>query len=109
MATLDELAVLFKVLSHPQRLRILQLLNDGERCVCEIVQTLGLRQAYVSQQLTLLRQAGLICFRKEGWSVYYRIARPEVQTLLQMAQAVHDRLGECAFLSPDDLDQTGQP
>lgn len=107
MATLDELAMLFKVLSHPQRLRILQLLNDGERCVCEIVQALGLRQAYVSQQLILLRQAGLICFRKEGWNVYYRVACPEVQMLLQMAQAVHDRLGECALFSPDDLNLTG--
>ncbi len=103
MATFDELADLFKVLSHPRRLAILQLLGGRELCVGEIEKALHLRQAYVSQQLTLLRQAGLVCFRKDGWNVWYRIARPEAAALLETAEAIRDTLGECARVSPDDV------
>ena len=69
-----DLATLFKALAHPKRLAILETLRDAERCVCEIEEALDLRQAYVSQQLTVLREAGLVCYRKDGWNVYYRIA-----------------------------------
>lgn len=97
-----ELAVLFKALAHPKRLAILKTLRDGERCVCEIEAALDLRQAYVSQQLTILREAGLVCYRKDGWNVYYRIARPEVYTLLEMATVIHGNLGMCALQGPDE-------
>ncbi|MEJ5311683.1 MAG: metalloregulator ArsR/SmtB family transcription factor [Anaerolineae bacterium] len=99
--TNEELASLFKVLGHPQRLAILRLLESQELCVCEIEAALDLRQAYISQQLTLLREAGLVCFRREGWNVRYRIARPEVYTLLEMAEAIHSTLGECAWVEPE--------
>ncbi len=99
----DELAMLFKALSHPQRLAILRLLEGRELCVCDIEEALDLRQAYVSQQLTQLREAGLVCFRKDGWNVRYRIARPEVHTLLEMAETIHDMLGECALATPEQI------
>ena len=102
-----ELAFLFKALSHPRRLAILQALKDRELCVCEIEETLGLRQAYVSQQLTVLREAGLVCYRKDGWNVYYRIARSEVYALLEMASAIHGGLGMCALTGPDDVTSQG--
>ncbi len=102
MVTPEELATLFKVLSHPKRLAILHSLEGRELCVCELEAALKLRQAYVSQQLTLLREAGLVCFRKEGWNVRYRIARPEVYTLLEMAEAIHGTLGECALILSDE-------
>lgn len=105
--TNDELADLFKTLGHPKRLAILRLLESRERCVCEIEEALDLRQAYVSQQLTLLRKAGLVCFRKEGWNVSYRIARPEVYTLLEMAEAIHNTLGECAWVEPEEVSPKG--
>jgi DNA-binding transcriptional ArsR family regulator len=101
-----ELTPLFKALAHPKRLAILQLLRDQELCVCEIEEALGLRQAYVSQQLTVLREAGLVCYRKDGWNVHYRIARPEVYTLLEMASVIHDGLGVCANTPPDDQGAT---
>ena len=101
--TSDELATLFKALSHPKRLAILCLLEGRELCVCDIEEALDLRQAYVSQQLTLLREAGLVCFRKDGWNVRYRIARPEVHTLLEIAEAIHDTLGECALATPEQI------
>lgn len=96
MATHDDLAGLYKALSHPKRLAILETLQDGELCVCEIEEMLALRQSYVSQQLTVLREAGLVCFRKDGWNVLYRISRPEVHGLIDLAGTIQDQLGACA-------------
>lgn len=99
--TNDELSDLFKALGHPKRLAILRLLKGQEMCVCDIEEALDLRQAYVSQQLGVLREMGLVCFRKDGWNVRYRIARPEVYTLLSLAADIHGSLGECAWMDPD--------
>ncbi|MFP4396092.1 MAG: ArsR/SmtB family transcription factor [Anaerolineales bacterium] len=92
----QDLTTLFKALAHPKRMAILEQLQQGEQCVCEIEETLELRQAYVSQQLAVLREAGLVCFRRDGWNVLYRIARPEVLTLLEMAAQIQSQLGPCA-------------
>ncbi len=97
----EELAILFKALAHPKRLAILELLQGQELCVCDIEEALDLRQAYVSQQLTVLREVGLVCFRREGWNVFYRLARPEVEELLQMAETIHTHLGTCAVEALD--------
>lgn len=87
MEALENTAALFKLLSHPSRLAILQILRDGEECVCHMSAALGLRQAYISQQLMVLRQAGLVSDRREGWNVYYRVTKPEVYALLDAAFA----------------------
>jgi ArsR family transcriptional regulator len=85
---LERTAELFKALMHPERLAILGMLREGERCVCEIEQELGHRQAYVSQQLGVLRNAGLVAQRREGWRVFYRLARPEILTVIAAAQGI---------------------
>jgi len=85
MDTLENAAALFKLLSHPSRLAILQVLRDGEECVCHMEAALGLRQAYISQQLMVLRQAGLVADRREGWNIFYRVVKPEVYALLDAA------------------------
>ena len=59
-------AEIFAAMSHPSRLEILDLLRDGESCVCHIQAMLDHRQAYISQHLNILRQTGLIIRRKEG-------------------------------------------
>ena len=82
---------LFKVLSHPARLAILSILREGEQCVCHIEAILGLRQAYISQQLTVLRQADFIEDRRDGWNIFYRVNKPEVYQLLDQ---VGETLGE---------------
>jgi ArsR family transcriptional regulator len=82
METIEASAALFKVLAHPTRVAILQLLRHGEACVCHLEAVLGVRQAYLSQQLAVLREAGLITGRREGWNVYYDIARPEIFAVL---------------------------
>jgi len=81
-------ARLFKVLMHPARLEILDILRDGEACVCHIEATLGQRQAYISQQLSVLRGAGIVQVRREGWNIHYHVAQPQVFALLDVALAM---------------------
>ena len=78
-------ALIFRALMHPARLAILETLRDGEVCVCHLEALLGYRQAYLSQQLAVLREAGLVADRREGWNVYYRVAQPAVFALLDTA------------------------
>jgi ArsR family transcriptional regulator len=75
----------FKLLSHPARIAILEILRDEENCVCHIETILGFRQAYISQQLSVLREAGLIQDRRDGWNIFYRVVRPEVYNILDAA------------------------
>ncbi len=77
---------LLKALTHPTRLAILDILRDGEQCVCHIEAVLGLRQAYISQQLMVLRDAGIVQDRREGWNNYYRVIRPEIYNVLDAAR-----------------------
>jgi len=75
-------AVKLKVMSHPVRLQILDMLRQGEMCVCHIEKALGRRQAYISQQLMTLREAGLVDSRKDGLQVYYWLADDVIAHLL---------------------------
>ncbi len=81
-------AALFKTLSHPVRLSILEILRDGEQCVCHMEATLGRRQSYISQHLIVLREAGILAVRQEGWNVYYHVAKPEVYSVLDAMYAM---------------------
>jgi len=67
-----------QVLADPSRLELLHLLGTGERTVGELVAATGLRQANVSQHLTLLRQRGIVATRRAGTTVYYALADPEI-------------------------------
>lgn len=80
----EHLAELFKGLAHPTRVQILDLLREGEVCVCHIEAALNKRQAYVSQQLMTLREAGLVESRREGLQVYYRLADVRLLDLLNL-------------------------
>jgi ArsR family transcriptional regulator len=79
---------LLKALAHSTRLAILDILREGEQCVCHMEATLGLRQAYISQQLMILKQAGLLEFRRDGLNLYYRVIKPEVFGFLDALQSV---------------------
>jgi ArsR family transcriptional regulator len=61
-----------KALAHPSRLLILDLLADGERCVCDITPRVGADQSTVSKHLAVLKQAGIIDDRRDGPRTYYR-------------------------------------
>ncbi len=88
MDAYNDTAKLFKVLMHPARLEILEILRDGEHCVCHIEAALGQRQAYISQQLSVLREAGIVQDRRDGWNVHYRVIKPQVFALLDVANAM---------------------
>ena len=81
-------ARLFKVLMHPARLAILSLLREGEHCVCHMEAFLGYRQAYISQQLMALREAGLVEDRRDGLNIFYHVTTPEVFTIIDAAVEV---------------------
>ncbi len=78
-----DLAEVFGVLADSTRLRIIATLMEGEVCVCEIAERLGLRQSTVSHQLRLLRDLRLVTFRKEGRTVYYQLCDEHVAILLR--------------------------
>ena len=92
-------AELLNALSHPARLEILELLRDGESCVCHIQAMLDHRQAYISQQLNILRQAGLITSRKEGLRVYYQDQRPRFVRVAGSGKDDPAKAGEMAAVS----------
>jgi ArsR family transcriptional regulator len=79
---------LYKILMHPTRLAILDLLRDGEQCVCHMESVLGQRQAHISQHLMLLRDAGLVSDRRDGWNIFYRVVRPEIYAVLDSMNAL---------------------
>ena len=85
----EQLATIFKALAHPVRIAILDLLRYGEECVCHMEATLGKRQAYISQQLAILRAAQIITDRRDGMNIFYRVVRPEIYALLDAARAVN--------------------
>lgn len=77
-----------KALNHPARIAILRILQDGEHCVCHMEAHLGYRQAYISQQLSVLRETGLIDDRRDGWNVYYRVTDPKIFEILDLIQQI---------------------
>ncbi|MEK7858196.1 MAG: metalloregulator ArsR/SmtB family transcription factor [Elusimicrobiota bacterium] len=74
MKTRPKLDRMFKAFADETRLRILHLLTRGELCVCDLTDTLGLRQPKVSRHLAYLRGAGLVEVRKEGLWKHYSLA-----------------------------------
>jgi DNA-binding transcriptional ArsR family regulator len=79
---------LFKTLAHPVRLSILEILRDGEQCVCHMEAMLKRRQAYISQHLIVLREAGIVADRQDGWNVYYRVVKPEIFDVMDAMAAL---------------------
>jgi len=80
-----QLASFFRALSQPARIEIMLAIGGGEACVCHLEAVLGQRQAYISQHLMALRDAGLITSRRDGRFVYYSLAKPELLAMLQSA------------------------
>ncbi|MGB3389032.1 MAG: metalloregulator ArsR/SmtB family transcription factor [Pseudaminobacter sp.] len=84
-------AELMRSLSHPQRLLLLCALVDGEMSVAELRQELGIEQVPMSQQLMRLRADGLVEARREGTTVFYRITRPQVLTVINALHTAYCR------------------
>ena len=80
-------AMIMKALGHPARLQILEILRQEESCVCHLEHILGQRQAYISQQLSRLREAGLVIDRRQGMNVFYALADESIGPLLDAVRA----------------------
>ncbi len=81
-------AEFFKTLGHPARIRILEVLREGERPVNELIPEVGIEPSHLSQQLAVLRRANLVRSRKVGSSVLYAVSEPRVFDLLEVAKAI---------------------
>ena len=79
-------AELFKALGHPARIRVLEVLSEGERSVSDMQPLVGIESSHLSQQLGILRRAGLVTTRKEGVSVIYSLVDPTLAELLEVAK-----------------------
>ena len=78
----------FKTLAHPARIRVLELLRDGERSVGELIPEVGLEPSHLSQQLGVLRRAHILQARKEGASVRYSVTDDRIFELLEVAKSI---------------------
>ncbi|MBS1879976.1 MAG: helix-turn-helix transcriptional regulator [Actinobacteria bacterium] len=81
-------AEFFRTLGHPARVRVLELLRDGEMTVGQLQAELGLDSSGASQHLAAMRRAGILEARKEGTSVHYSVRDPRVFQLLESARQV---------------------
>jgi DNA-binding transcriptional ArsR family regulator len=80
---LQRAAEIIKLLGHPERLKIVEVLEGREATVSDIQDTLRLPQAIVSQHLAKMRGAEIVTSRRDGVHVYYRITEPKVHHILQ--------------------------
>ncbi len=81
-------AEFIKTLGHPARIRILEVLAQGERSVSEMQPEVGLEASHLSQQLGVLRRAGVVVARKRGTSVNYSMASPDMAELMAVSRRV---------------------
>jgi ArsR family transcriptional regulator len=100
-------AEFFKTLGHPARIRVLELLSEREHAVAELLPHVGIESAHLSQQLAVLRRAGLVTSRREGSTVVYALTSPEVADLLAVARGIltnllSDQVGLLEDLQAED-------
>jgi DNA-binding transcriptional ArsR family regulator len=81
-------AEFFKTLGHPARIRVLELLSQREHTVAEMLPEVGIEPANLSQQLSILRRAGLVTAHRDGLTVSYALTTPQVADLLTVARAI---------------------
>ena len=93
----DPVQPLLRALAEPIRLRVVQALQDGERCVCDLTSELDLAQSKLSFHLKVLKEAGLIRARQDGRWVYYRL---EPSALLLLRDWLGQLAAACQFPAP---------
>ncbi len=84
----QQISTLLRAISQPVRIEILLAIGTGEACVCHLEAAIGQRQAYISQHLMALRQAGILTTRREGRYIYYRLSDPQLLELIQMTASI---------------------
>ncbi len=96
ISTEKQIANLLKVLGAPFRIKLLHSIGYGEACVCHLEALLNKRQAYISQHLMVLRDAGILDTRRDGKYVFYRVADKSIfgliETIAQMLDIPADQI-----------------
>ncbi|MGD2093646.1 MAG: metalloregulator ArsR/SmtB family transcription factor [Phycisphaerales bacterium] len=72
----EKQAEIAKAIAHPLRIAIVNFLKDGEQCVCDIAEYVGSERSNVSRHLSVMVNAGLLEYRKEGLKVIYKLKTP---------------------------------
>jgi ArsR family transcriptional regulator, virulence genes transcriptional regulator len=88
MSIFELQAEISKTLSHPLRIAIIHTLKGGEKTVNDLTKTLGVSQSNISQHLSIMRQRQILKTRKEGSSVFYRVASPKISQACDMVRDV---------------------
>jgi len=81
-------AEILKALAQPTRLKIVDFLRDGERCVCEIFPAIGEEQSNTSRHLNLMVSSGVLFRRKEGVKIFYALKHPEILEIVGLATRI---------------------
>lgn len=89
----DDAAALLKTLANQNRLMIVCTLVEGEHSVGELEQMLGIRQPTLSQQLTVLREAGIVATRRDAKQIFYRLAEDKAARLVMALYEIFCREG----------------
>jgi len=100
-------AEFFKTLGHPARIRVLELLAERDRTVGELLPEVGLESSNLSQQLGVLRRAGVVVASKNGNTVSYSIASPAIAELLAVARKVLTGMLSDQVAMLEDLQASG--
>ena len=101
---IEPTAAFLRAISQPVRLEILLAIGTGEACVCHLEAAIGQRQAYISQQLMALREAGIVKTRREGRNVYYQVKNPQVLELIQTVGVINNQeTGSIRISGPQNL------
>jgi DNA-binding transcriptional ArsR family regulator len=96
-------AEFFKTLSHPVRIRVLELLAERDHAVAELLPQVGIEAAHLSQQLAVLRRMNLVVARREGSTVCYSLVSPRVAELLTVARRILSEVLASQACLLDDL------
>ncbi len=93
-------ADILKILGQPTRLKIIDFLREGERCVCEIFPAIGEEQSNTSRHLNLMVSAGVLLRRKEGVKIFYAVKYPEILEIVELANQIitHEITGRHSLL-----------
>lgn len=87
-------AGIIKALAHPSRMMMVDDLSQGERCVCELTELVGADISTVSKHLALLKDAGIVDYRKDGVQHFYRLKAPCVLNVFRCIEAVRQQAAQ---------------
>ncbi len=99
---MEQVVAITRALSDPNRVRVLMMLDQGELCVCQIIEVLGLAPSTVSKHMAILRQAGLVSSRKEGRWIHFSLAgRDAAKPIRDILNWTRTGLAEDATVAAD--------